>query len=107
MEAQAEFYLATLWKFHPAAVMRMMDQLNSGTAMLEGVELMYDAEYSWVKVNCYPEHQERIRRLFNQITSEIENEVFDNHSEILNGDGTLKVSNTQWFIPLDARDLIS
>ena len=92
MAPLAEIYLATMWKYQPVAVKRMMDQLISGTASFEGVQLMYDAEHYWVKVNCHPDHRHGIRRLFNQISAEIEEDVFDVHSSILNGDGTVKVS---------------
>lgn len=92
MASLCEVYLATLWKYHPDAVKRTMYELTIGTKSLEGVQIMYDAEYHWFKVNCRPEHLKNIRQLFDRMAADIEDEVFDDHSEIINQDGVLKVS---------------
>jgi hypothetical protein len=58
----------------------------------EGAEIVYDRDYGWFRVTCRDEDSSEIRRAFDRIVKEIEDEVFEYAEEdIIDDEGVVRV----------------
>ncbi|KAM7224548.1 hypothetical protein V8F06_000329 [Rhypophila decipiens] len=84
----SEFYLTTMWRYHPAAAKRIIDEMNVNCP---GAQIMYVKEFHWFKVNCPLEDQRKITELFAYITADVEDDAFNhNPANLLDADGRIK-----------------
>jgi hypothetical protein len=102
-----EFYLTTLWKYKPAAIERVIQNLpvadlvggrhfHSWNRMLTStqanVEILYDYGYHWFNVICFAHQAQKVRQVFDRIVREIEDEAFgDDGGNILDDNDQIKV----------------